>query len=100
MGGLLQFHGFELEASPTLLEFAKLSAEGSKQSREAEYCAHRADRDECRLPPPIREGGSLGDRHIDNERIVRQRMHRFDMSGAVISLKSINPAAFGQLMPR
>ncbi|HWX05480.1 MAG TPA: hypothetical protein VN065_06590 [Bradyrhizobium sp.] len=74
-----------------------MSAKFSKKDNEAEACAHRADCNECRLPAPIRESGSLGDRHIDNQRIIRQRMHRFDPGdpGGIL-LGTKNATAFGQ----
>ena len=60
-GAVRLFGGFtcRLEARPILLELAKLSTELSEKDNEAEDCAHRADCNECRLPAPIRESGSL-----------------------------------------
>ena len=59
IGGLLQFLRVEFEACPILLELAKLSAKLSKQDDEAEDCAYRADRNQSRLPTPIRESSRL-----------------------------------------
>ena len=64
------------------LQSAELGRERPKKHREADGGTKRADRDECRLASPLRQGRVFGHGHVDDERIIGQRVNGGDLRGA------------------